>query len=118
MIVGTDHHCLPGLGRALIGRSEGERIRVIVPAERAYGAVDPGRVWHLARARFAPGEDLTVGRWVPVTGRAGRRRRVRVLGVDHDTVTVDANHPWAGQAVALDIELVAIHDAEGGAAGA
>src|SRR5262245_24491494 len=102
MTVGKEHRRLPGLGTALVGRGEGERVRLVVPAEQAHGLPRPDRVKQLARSRFSTGQVLTPGSWVYVAGRAGRRL-VRIVAVRDHGVVVDANHPWAGQAVALDV---------------
>jgi FKBP-type peptidyl-prolyl cis-trans isomerase 2 len=41
-----------------------------------------------------------------LTDRKGRRRPVRILEVSDAAVVIDANHPWAGQALELEVELV------------
>ena len=41
-------------------------------------------------------------------GPPGRRRLIRILEVHDKVVVVDTNHRWAGQAVDLEVELVAI----------
>jgi FKBP-type peptidyl-prolyl cis-trans isomerase 2 len=51
-----------------------------------------------------------VGNWVRATDRHGHRRRVRVVEARPDRVVVDTNHPWAGQAVAVEVEVVLILD--------
>ena len=107
MTVGLDHCRLPGLGAALVGRTEGERVRVIVPAEKAHGLPRPDRIHRLSRSRFPLGHPLTPGSWVSVAGRT-RSRLVRIVTVHDDGVVVDANHPWAGQAIALEVRIVAI----------
>lgn len=109
LTVGTEHRRLPGLAAALVGRRAGERIRLLVPAEQAYGLSRPERVRRLPRARFPKGHDLTVGSRVYVTGRNGPRL-VRIVAVRDDGVVVDANHPWAGQAVQLEAKIVVILD--------
>jgi FKBP-type peptidyl-prolyl cis-trans isomerase 2 len=109
MTVGTDHQRLPGLGTALVGRGEGEPVRVHVPAEQAHGLPRPERVRRLPRSRFPSGSELAVGSRLYVAGRT-RRRLVRIVDVLDDAVVVDANHPWAGQAVSLDVRIVAFAD--------
>src|SRR5437899_612248 len=73
VVVGTAHRRLPGLGLALIGMKAGERVRVLVPADQAYGTADPGRVRKLSRSRFPTLVNLKVGSWVRVTDKKGRR---------------------------------------------
>jgi peptidylprolyl isomerase len=108
VMVGVEDRRLPGLGAALVGLGEGEQVRVLVPAERAYGQPRPARVRRLARARFPAGHPLKTGGWVHVVDRKGRRRRVRILEVSDTAVVVDCNHPWAGQGVTLEVRIVSI----------
>jgi peptidylprolyl isomerase len=114
LIVGAEHRRLPGLGLALVGLGEGERVKVLVPPERAYGLPRPDRVRRLLRSRFPQGQALSAGSWVRVTGRTGRRLLVRIVEVRDNVVVVDANHPWAGQAVVMEVEVVSIQRADGG----
>jgi FKBP-type peptidyl-prolyl cis-trans isomerase SlyD len=107
MTVGTEHRRPPGLATALVGRCAGERIRLLVPAEQAYGLPRPERVRRLSQARFPKGHDLTVGSRVYVAGRNGLRL-VRIVAVQDDGVVVDANHPWAGQTVRIEAKIVSI----------
>jgi len=106
--VGTAHRRLPGLGLALVGRSEGDKVRLLVPAAQAYGPSNPKRIRRLARSRFTEDEILLSGRWVHATDRKGRRRLVRIVEARDNLVVVDANHPWAGQTVALEVRIVSI----------
>ena len=115
--VGTDHQRLPGLGMALVGLGEGQRIQVQVPPERAYGARRAERLRRVARTRFPKDRDLSADSWVRVTSRQGNRRLVRVVEVCDNVVVVDTSHPWAGQALTLEVELVAIRSAASRSAG-
>lgn len=108
LTVGTEHRRLRGLGLALVGLGEGERVQVVVPPEQAYGMPNPERVRKLARWRFPTGEALATGTMVRVAGRSGRRHLVRVMEVHDDVVVVDTNHPLAGQSVSLEVEVVSI----------
>jgi peptidylprolyl isomerase len=107
--VGVDHRRLPGLGMALIGLAPGDSRTVTVPADQAFGPPDPGRVYRLARSRFATSKAPVIGQWVRLRDRRGRRRLVRIVQVNDRVVVVDNNHPRAGQALSLEVKLVAIH---------
>jgi peptidylprolyl isomerase len=112
--VGTDHPRLPGLGLGLVGLAPGRHVTLTVPAERASGLPEPGRVRRLARTRFPEHQALPVGKWVQLLDRRGRRRLVRIVEVRERVVVVDARHPRAGQALELDVELLAIHAPDAG----
>jgi FKBP-type peptidyl-prolyl cis-trans isomerase 2 len=106
--VGTDHPRLPGLGLALVGLAPGDRTKVRVLPQDAYGPSDPARVRRWDRSRFPKDQALPVGRWAPVLSRQGRRRLVRILEIRGQTVVVDTNHRRAGQGLELEVELVGI----------
>lgn len=108
MIVGVAHPRLPGLGLALVGLAPGDRARVQVSPEQAYGPADPMRLRRWSRKRFTDGQSLVVGRWVKVVNSQGRSRRVRILEIHDKMVVVDTNHRGAGQTLDLEVELVMI----------
>jgi peptidylprolyl isomerase len=112
LTVGVDHPRLPGLGLALVGLSPGTRTTISVPQELAYGPTDPARVQRWRRTRFPNDQLLPVGKWVPAVNSHGRRRLVRVLEIHGETVVVDTNHRFAGQSLQLEVELLAILEAD------
>jgi carbon storage regulator CsrA len=114
LTVGVFHPRLPGLGLALVGLAPGTSTTVSVPPEHAYGLPDPGRVRHWARTRFPNDQPLPVGKWVRLPSRKGKRRPIQILEVSGQKVLVDTNHPWAGQTMELEVEVVAILDAAAG----
>ena len=106
--VGTSHPRLPGLKAELVGLKEGNSITVIVPAERAYGVLDPSRIKRVSRDRFGKERELTPGRRVRMQVAPGRMRTVRIVEVRGQIVVVDTNHPRCGQALVLEVEVIAI----------
>lgn len=108
VVVGTTHPRLPGLGTALVGLAEGQTVTVRVPGEVAHGAYDPARVRRVDRARFPADEHVVAGRRAWMRLGRGRTRRVRVVEVLAGVVVVDLNHPRCGQAVELEVDVVAI----------
>jgi FKBP-type peptidyl-prolyl cis-trans isomerase 2 len=106
--VGTPHPRLPGLGEELVGLAPGASVSLTVPAERAYGLADPARVRRVSRTRFGDDLVLVAGRRVRMRVGTDRARVVRVVEVRGRVVVVDTNHPRCGQAVELEVEVVAI----------
>jgi len=106
LTVGADHPRLPGLGAALVGLSAGELRTLTVAPEQAYGLPDPARIHRWSRRRFPAEATLRTGKLIRFTDEQGRRRRVRILEADSKAVVVDANHPWAGQTLELEVTLL------------
>ncbi len=105
LTVGIDHPRLPGLGAALIGLTLQQLATLTVPPELAYGMADPTRIRRLSRGRFSKEATLRTGKQIRLTDKQGRRRRVRILEAYSKVVVVDANHPWAGETLKLEVTL-------------
>ena len=110
LTVGTDHPRLPGLGAALVGLSAGQTRKLTVSPEQAYGLPDPTRIHRWSRRRFPKKATLRTGKLIRFTDEQGRRRRVRILEANSKVVVVDANHPWAGQTLEVEVTLLAFVD--------
>jgi FKBP-type peptidyl-prolyl cis-trans isomerase 2 len=100
---------LPTLEQAVIGLTPGKRATVLLPPEEAYGAWSAEAIEEVPAALFgerAP-EAGTEGTLVDVDGK---RFPCRVVAISSDqtTVTVDFNHPLAGQSLNCDVELLEV----------
>jgi FKBP-type peptidyl-prolyl cis-trans isomerase 2 len=102
---------IPGLDAAIPGMAVGDRKTVTVPCEEAYGPVDPGRRTAIPREQIPPDVPVDVGTRLQMQAPSGQPVPVVVVEADEATVTLDANHPLAGQDLTFDIELVAIKQA-------
>ncbi len=93
---------------ALIGMAPGEKKTVVIPAEEAFGEYDEEKVFAVERSQFP--EDITpeFGQELEFAGEDGESYPVTVVEVDDATVTLDANHPLAGEALAYEFELLEI----------
>lgn len=114
LTIGVDHPRLPGLGLALVGLLVGESTRLIVSAQQGYGPFDPGRIHRLSRTWFSDHEDLPLGQWVRVWDRRHCPHLVRIVAVHDRMVVVATNHRWAGQALELEVQLLAILEPDTG----
>jgi peptidylprolyl isomerase len=88
--------------------SVGDKKTVHIPAEEAYGQKDDARVVEFPRANFPPDLEPEVGMQLNMTNGGGQVIPVTIVDVNDDSVTLDANHPLAGQDLIFDIELVDI----------
>ncbi len=103
------------LSLGVVGMAPGDRKQLTLQPLEAYGAVRPKLIRHVPRARFPEHLVLHVGkRLAAVQGIAGRRRRVTVVEIGPETVTVDGNHPLAGRVIELEVKLIAIDSSANG----
>jgi len=101
---------IPGLENALEGKEKGEKLSVSVEPEQGYGARDEQLVQAVPRSAFKGVDDLAPGMQFQAQGPQGTRLVV-VMQVAQDVVTVDANHPLAGQTLHFDVEVSEVRDA-------
>jgi FKBP-type peptidyl-prolyl cis-trans isomerase SlyD len=101
---------IPGLERALAGKSAGDKVDVTVPPEQGYGRRNEGLVQTLPRNRFAGDAALSPGMQVRASGPQGARL-VTVVRVERDFVTVDGNHPLAGRTLVFSVEIAEVRKA-------
>lgn len=99
---------IPGLDTAIPGMTVGDKKVVEVPADQAYGPVDPNARQQVPREGIPADIPLDPGTQLQVQTETGQVLPVTVLEVTEEHVTLDANHALAGKDLTFDIELVAI----------
>lgn len=101
---------IPGLESALEGKEPGETVTVAVPPEEAYGQRDDNMTAAVPRDRFEGVESVEEGMQFQAQSDEGTRI-VTVVDVQDEEVTVDANHPLAGQTLNFEVEIKDVRDA-------
>lgn len=102
---------IPGLENALQGKSEGDKLDLTIPAAEAYGEKDPALVQSVPKNLFQGVQSIQPGMQFQAQGPSGPARMVTVVGVQEDTVTIDANHPLAGMPLHFEVNVVSVRDA-------
>ncbi len=100
---------IPGFEQAVEGMEPGESKTVTIPANEAYGPHHDEMVIEVARDQFPADQEPEVGQQYRVHQADGTPFVVTVTDVTPDTITLDANHPLAGQDLTFDIQLVDIN---------
>lgn len=95
---------LIGLTRELHNLKKGEKKTIQVSAEEAYGFYDPGKIILFPRKKIPP--DLRVGDTISIVGKSGVQRSYTILQIFDDMVSLDGNHPLAGQDLVFDVEIL------------
>ncbi|MDH3411942.1 MAG: peptidylprolyl isomerase [Gammaproteobacteria bacterium] len=101
---------IPGLEAALSGKSAGDKLNVRVEPEQAYGVRNDGLIQELPRNVFEGIEDIQEGMQFQAHSEQGTRV-ITVTKVDGDHITVDANHPLAGQTLNFEVEVNTVREA-------
>lgn len=101
-------HVIPGFDAALIGMQIGETKNVVIPPEQAYGERMEELVQTISRDQF------NLGDVVPELGMAIEMQTPQgaipliITEMNDTSVTLDANHPLAGEELHFDLTLVEI----------
>lgn len=102
---------LPGLVEGLQNLHKGEKRKIHVSAEKAYGYYDPELVIEISRNDLMRTGELTPEDQLFIRSNQGDSRWFRVVGIQGDTVTLDGNHPLAGQDLVFEIEATEAREA-------
>jgi FKBP-type peptidyl-prolyl cis-trans isomerase SlyD len=97
-----------GLEAALEGQSVGAHVEVTLKPEQAYGSYQPKLVQQLARKVFE-GASIEVGQRFNAQTAAGPRTVV-VTEIKGDLITIDGNHPLAGQTLNFVVDVTAVRE--------
>lgn len=99
---------IAGFDTAVEGMQVGEKKSVNIPAEQAYGPRHEQMTQDVPKSALPDDLEPAVGMSLQAQGPGGQPVMLTVTAVTDDSITVDGNHPLAGQALNFDIELVAI----------
>jgi len=88
---------LPALERALTGMAPGDSFDITITPDQGFGERQPRLVEVVPRSSWPNPELLTVGASVDREDETGEKQSFRIRALDADTVTVDGNHPFAGE---------------------
>lgn len=103
-----DGNIIAGFEKAVMGMSPGDSKTEVIPAEQAYGAYQESMVLVVDRAQMPPDMQPEVGQQLEIRQPSGQTIPVVITDVSEADVTLDANHPLAGEDLTFDIELVEI----------
>ena len=99
---------IPHLETSIVGMAVGDTATVEIAAENAYGPRRPEAIQTVERSLMPEGADLQVGSQVQATGEGGQVFVLTIVEMGDDTVTLDGNHPLAGEDLTFEIEIVEI----------
>lgn len=99
---------IPGFEKAIIGMQVGEAKDVVIPVTEAYGERYEQMIQTVPRDQMELGVEPEIGMTVELHSESGEVIPLVISEVTETTVTVDGNHPLAGQELHFNIRLVEI----------
>ena len=99
---------IPGFDKAVEGMAVGDNKSVRLEPDEAYGPRHDQLVQEVDRSMLPDDLDPKEGMALQSSSPDGQVMQFMVTDVSEQSITVDANHPLAGQALSFDIELVEI----------
>ena len=107
---------LPAFEAQMAGKKEGDAFDFVLKAAEAYGEYFPEGLQDLPKKMFFNGdgefdeERVYVGAIVPMNTVDGQIVRAQICEVTDDTVTIDLNHPYAGEDLHFMGKILSIRD--------
>lgn len=101
---------IPGLERELEGKKAGDAVNCVVQPANGYGERDEELVFEVSKSNFAEPEKIEPGMQFQAQQEDGVHI-VTVVGVEGDSVKVDANHPLAGKALHFNVTVKEVREA-------
>jgi peptidylprolyl isomerase len=100
---------IPGFEAAVALMQVNETTNVTIPCAEAYGEVNENMVGEIERSQLPDEIEPEVGMVLSMKSSDGEIP-VRIVALDDDTLTLDANHPLAGENLNFELTLVAVSE--------
>ncbi len=104
------NNILPGLERALTGKSKGDQISVTLSPEEAYGEIDTQQIQQVPRSMFPQDQAIAEGMQFHAQTPEGQPIIVTVVNVEDEHIVIDGNHPLAGITIHCDATVVDVRE--------
>jgi FKBP-type peptidyl-prolyl cis-trans isomerase 2 len=101
---------MPGFEEGVVSMKVGERKSITLPPERAYGPWVPELLLDIDKKDFPNNITPDVGKELHVRHTDGSVLDFVITAMNENTVTMDANHPLAGETLDFDIHLLEVSE--------
>lgn len=101
---------LPAIEKQVDGHQAGERLTFSLAPADSFGERDPSKVKVIPKSQFNMKSGLHVGQQF-YTHKNGHDVPVTITKITEDEVTVDGNHPLAGEDINVDLVIVEVREA-------
>lgn len=103
-------HILPLIEQALEGKTLADKVKISIPPDLAYGMPDEKLIRTLPSSQFPQSDNLQVG--MKVYPNDKDHLVMKIIKIEGDTITLDANHPLAGQTLTFEVTVLNVRDAK------
>lgn len=106
------NNIIAGLETALAGKTANDKLEVTIPPEDAYGVHDERLTQQVSKEMFGDVDppQLVPGVQFNAQTNAGNQV-ITVTAVEGDTITIDGNHPLAGETLHFDVTVLEVREA-------
>lgn len=109
-VQGGNSGLLPSIESAVAGKRAGDRVEIILPPEEGFGERDPDLSF-TDDIENVPPQFRQVGAQVQMSNEAGDTKTFYVTSIEDGKLTVDGNHPLAGQNAVCVVNILNIREA-------
>jgi FKBP-type peptidyl-prolyl cis-trans isomerase SlpA len=103
-----DGSLTPGFEACLLGLAEGSSETFTLGPEAAFGLPNPDNFHYIDLSKFSADVPAEIGTIITFTQPDGTELPGIIREVVAESVTVDFNHPLAGQTVTFDVEVLTV----------
>lgn len=104
------NNIVSGLEKELMGKQVGDKLEVTVSAEEGYGELRDELIQTVSRDNFQGIDQIEIGMQFMAEAPWGQQP-VTVTAVSDEDVTLDGNHPLAGQTLVFNVEVTEVRAA-------
>ncbi len=106
------NNIIPGLENALVGKQADDQLEVTIPPAEAYGEHNEQLTQEVSKEMFSGIDEtqLVPGAQFHAETNAGQEI-ITIASVQKDTVTIDGNHPLAGETLHFDVTVLDVRTA-------
>jgi peptidylprolyl isomerase len=101
---------IPGFESAVINREVGEKFKVKIPTDQAYGVYTESKIQEVPKEQLNLPDDVEMGIQIQGTTPEGQQFLCVLKEVKDNVAYLDLNHPLAGQDLNFDIEILSVSE--------
>ncbi len=96
------------LEERLIGLKTGDKPKIMLMPEDAFGLPHPANVFQVPADKFKDKDEVEIGSIFLFTQPSGQEIPGIIRAIDEYEITIDFNHPLSGQVILFDIEIITV----------